>query len=58
MPKTIYENGEWVPAHTHHIIPIHAGGTDDPENLIDLSIPGHIKAHKDRYGEVGDYRCV
>ena len=24
--------------HKHHIIPKHAGGTDDPDNLIELSI--------------------
>lgn len=32
--------------HTHHIIPRHMGGTDDPSNLIDLSIEDHAEAHK------------
>jgi len=56
MPKTIYENGEWVPAHTHHIVPKHAGGTDDPENLIDLSIPGHAEAHRLLFDEYGRWQ--
>lgn len=37
MPSTIY--------HSHHIVPRHAGGTDDPSNLIKLTIPGHAFAH-------------
>lgn len=32
--------------HIHHIIPKHLGGTDDPENLIELSIEEHADAHK------------
>lgn len=31
--------------HFHHIIPRHAGGTDDPENLIELTIEEHAEAH-------------
>jgi len=30
----------------HHIIPKFAGGSDDPENLIPLSYPDHVEAHK------------
>jgi len=44
--------------HIHHIIPKHAGGTDDIENLIELSIADHAKAHKelfDLYGCWEDY---
>lgn len=29
----------------HHILPRHAGGTDDEINLISLTIPNHILAH-------------
>lgn len=32
--------------HKHHIIPRHAGGTDDPKNIIELTIEEHAKAHK------------
>ena len=39
MSKTIY-------THTHHIIPRHAGGSDDPSNLIELTVEEHALAHK------------
>jgi hypothetical protein len=32
--------------HTHHIIPKHAGGTDDPENLTELTVEEHAEAHR------------
>ena len=32
--------------HTHHIIPKHAGGTDDPSNLIKLTVEEHALAHR------------
>lgn len=35
--------------HTHHIIPKHMGGTDDPSNLIRLSVEEHAEAHKALY---------
>jgi hypothetical protein len=31
--------------HIHHIIPRHAGGTDEPENLIELTVEEHARAH-------------
>lgn len=39
--------------HLHHIIPRHAGGTDDPSNLIRLTIPEHADAHRTLYEEFG-----
>ena len=39
--------------HKHHIIPKHMGGTDDPSNLIELSVEEHAEAHKvlfEKYG--------
>ena len=39
MSKTIY-------THKHHIIPRHAGGSNDPSNLIELTIEEHALAHK------------
>ena len=32
--------------HTHHIIPRHAGGSDDPSNLVELTTEQHAVAHK------------
>src|ERR1035437_8740257 len=37
VPSTIY--------HSHHIVPKHAGGTNDSSNRIKLTIPGHAFAH-------------
>jgi len=39
--------------HTHHIIPRHAGGSDDLSNLIELTITEHAEAHKKLYEEYG-----
>lgn len=43
--------------HTHHIIPRHMGGSDNPENLVELTIEEHAKAHKllyEKYGKIED----
>jgi len=32
--------------HKHHIIPRHAGGTDDPSNIVELTIEEHAEAHR------------
>ena len=32
--------------HYHHIIPKHAGGTDDPSNRIKVNVEEHALAHK------------
>lgn len=45
-PNTIIE--------THHIIPKHAGGTDEASNLIKLSLKDHITAHWLRWQVFGD----
>lgn len=39
--------------HLHHIVPKHMGGTDDPSNLVYLSVEEHAEAHKilfEKYG--------
>jgi len=49
MPAHIY--------HNHHIIPKHAGGADDPSNIVKLTIPEHAEAHRllwEQYGRLGD----
>jgi hypothetical protein len=42
--------------HKHHIIPKHAGGTDDPENLIELTVEEHAEAHRKLYEEDGRWQ--
>ena len=39
--------------HKHHIIPKHMGGSDDPENLVELTIEEHAEAHRKLYEEYG-----
>lgn len=43
--------------HWHHIIPRHAGGTDDPSNLVKLTIEEHAEAHRllwEQHGRLED----
>ena len=42
--------------HTHHIIPKHMGGTDDPSNLIELTVRQHALAHKKLYEKHGKWQ--
>jgi hypothetical protein len=42
--------------HKHHIIPKHAGGTDDPDNLIELSVEEHAEAHRLLYEQYGRWQ--
>jgi len=39
--------------HNHHIVPRHMGGTDDPENLVKLTVEEHAMAHLKLYHEHG-----
>ena len=39
--------------HRHHIIPKHMGGSNDPSNLILLTVEQHAEAHKKLYEEHG-----
>jgi hypothetical protein len=44
--------------HKHHIVPRHMGGTDDPSNLIELTVEEHAEAHRklwEQYGNIKDY---
>ena len=42
--------------HKHHIIPKHAGGTDDPENLIELTVNEHAAEHRKLYDQYGKWQ--
>lgn len=39
--------------HSHHIIPQHAGGSNDPDNLVELTVAEHAEAHKILYEQYG-----
>jgi hypothetical protein len=39
--------------HKHHIIPKHMGGSDEEDNLIELTIEEHAEAHRKLYEEHG-----
>lgn len=43
--------------HNHHKIPKHMGGTNDPENLVRLTVEEHADAHRllyEKYGKQED----
>jgi NUMOD3 motif len=42
--------------HKHHIIPKHMGGTDDPNNLVELTIEEHAEAHRLLYEQHGRWQ--
>lgn len=42
--------------HKHHIIPRHMGGSNNPDNLIELSIAEHAEAHRKLYEEHGRWQ--
>jgi hypothetical protein len=45
--------------HKHHIVPKHAGGTDDLSNIIELTIEEHAEAHRILYEKYGRWQdCV
>jgi hypothetical protein len=41
--------------HKHHIVPKHMGGTDDPSNLIELTVEEHAEAHRALFEQYGRY---
>ena len=41
--------------HIHHIIPRYMGGTDDPSNLVQLTVEEHAEAHRKLYEEHGNH---
>jgi hypothetical protein len=41
--------------HWHHIFPRHAGGNDDPTNLVRVTREQHAEIHRQRWLALGDY---
>lgn len=41
--------------HKHHIIPKHMGGTDDPSNLVQVTIEQHANLHKQLWEDLGHW---
>jgi len=50
--KEVYMSSNTI-YHTHHIIPRYMGGSDDPSNLVKLTIEEHAEAHRKLYEEHG-----
>lgn len=50
--------------HKHHIIPKHIGGSDEPENIIELTVEEHAEAHRklweqhDRWQDYLAWKCL
>jgi hypothetical protein len=42
--------------HKHHIIPRHAGGTDDPSNIVKLTVEEHAEAHRRLFEQYGRWQ--
>ena len=42
--------------HLHHIIPKHVGGSDDPTNLVKLTVEEHAEAHRLLYEQHGRWQ--
>ena len=59
-PNILYKKINKFMKHKHHIIPKHAGGTDEPSNIVELTIEQHAEAHRilyETYGRVQDKRA-
>lgn len=39
--------------HLHHIVPRYLGGTDEPDNLVELTVEEHAEAHRQLYEKHG-----
>jgi len=39
--------------HWHHIVPKHAGGSDESSNLVHLTVEEHAEAHKRLWEQYG-----
>ncbi len=47
-----------MPKHKHHIVPKHAGGSNDPSNIVSLTVQEHAEAHRllwEKHGLTADF---
>lgn len=42
--------------HKHHIIPEHMGGTNNPENLVEVTVEKHAELHKQLWEDLGHWQ--
>jgi hypothetical protein len=42
--------------HIHHILPKYLGGTDDPSNLVELTVEEHAEAHRLLYKQHSNWQ--
>ena len=42
--------------HKHHIVPRHMGGTDDPSNIVELTVEEHAEAHRKLFEQYGHWQ--
>ena len=56
MSSIILGSTKYNMKHLHHIIPRHAGGTDDPSNLVELTPEEHAEAHRKLWEEHGRWQ--
>lgn len=42
--------------HKHHIIPKYMGGTDDPSNLVEVTVEQHALLHKQLWKDLGNWQ--
>ena len=42
--------------HWHHIVPKHAGGSDESSNLVHLTVEEHAEAHRKLYEQYGRWQ--
>jgi NUMOD3 motif len=40
--------------HDHHFVPRHSGGTDDPSNIVRVTVAEHVAFHYERWVVTGD----
>lgn len=61
MSKPVSSDFTWfrlnnIMLHKHHIIPKHMGGTNDPSNLVELTVEQHAEAHRLLYEQYGNWQ--
>ena len=42
--------------HKHHILPRYLGGTNDPSNIIELTVEQHAEAHRELFEKLGNQK--